>query len=386
MKPQTSTPFNYADYNILIVDDTPTNLAVLVEYLQTYGFGIRVARSGETALQRVAYDAPDMILLDILMPGIDGFETCRQLKANAQTSTIPIIFMTSLTSAEDKVRGFELGAVDYVTKPLQQAEVLARITTHLQQHELTHRTQTEKERLFEAVNQQRTQLRQLTAKLTEVQEQERRELARELHDEMGQALTAVRMNLASIENALPAEYTSPTHAVGERLQEAAVLTDHTLEQIRELALNLRPPMLDDLGLGPTLRWYIKQFAARMDVEATFDIQGLDDTIGQRLEPSIETTLYRVVQEALTNISRHANANKVEIQLICDDTSVNVAVQDDGRGFDMSQRNGRQTPGMGLLGMHERVTLLGGTFEIVSERGKGTQIGLSIPKSNTHEQN
>ena len=93
-----------------------------------------------------------------------------------------------------------------------------------------------------------------------------------------------------------------------------------------------------------------------------------------------------MQEALTNISRHANATKVQISLVCDDTSINVAIQDDGCGFDMSHTNGRQTPGMGLLGMHERVTLLGGTFEIVSAQGKGTQIGLSIPKSNTHEQN
>ena len=387
----TFEPLNHADYNILIVDDTPTNLAVLVEYLQTYGFGIRIARSGETALQRVAYNAPDIILLDILMPGIDGFETCRQLKANSASSAIPVIFMTSLTSAEDKVRGFEMGAVDYVTKPLQQAEVLARLTTHLQHHSLTqnlqkenrqlaHHSQAEQARLFDAVNQQRAQLRTLGAKLTEVQEQERRQLARELHDELGQSLTAVRMNLAAIERALPVEYTDVVHIVGERLQEAALLTDQTLEQIRELSLNLRPPMLDDLGLGPTLRWYIKQFAARMKLETTFDMHGLDDRIGQRFASEIETALYRVVQEALTNVSRHACATKVAIVLRYDDTAISVQIEDDGQGFDMMQasphRNGAL--GMGLLGMHERVTLLGGTFEVISEQGSGTRISLSIP--------
>jgi CheY-like chemotaxis protein len=104
--------FKPQNYNILIVDDTPANLKMLVEYLEHYGFGARITRSGENALQRVQYDPPDLILLDVLMPGLDGFETCRRLKANAETRDIPIIFMTALASTEDKVKGFEAGAVD----------------------------------------------------------------------------------------------------------------------------------------------------------------------------------------------------------------------------------------------------------------------------------
>ncbi len=98
----TPAPLNYRDYSILIVDDVPVNLAVLVDYLTEYGFNIRIARRGETALQRVHYDAPDLILLDILLPGIDGFETCRRLKADPATAEIPVIFMTSLASAADR--------------------------------------------------------------------------------------------------------------------------------------------------------------------------------------------------------------------------------------------------------------------------------------------
>lgn len=116
---------------VLIVDDNPTNLGVLLNYLEHAGFRVLVAESGESALKRVHYVMPDIILLDVMMPGMDGFETCLRLKQNAETSQIPIIFMTALNQTEDKVRGFELGAVDYVTKPLQHAEVLARIRTHL---------------------------------------------------------------------------------------------------------------------------------------------------------------------------------------------------------------------------------------------------------------
>ena len=104
--------FKFQDYNILIVDDTPVNLGVIVDILESYGFGIRIARSGKSALKRVQYDPPDIILLDILMPGMDGFETCRRLKATETTKDIPVIFMTALTETQEKVKGFEVGAVD----------------------------------------------------------------------------------------------------------------------------------------------------------------------------------------------------------------------------------------------------------------------------------
>jgi diguanylate cyclase (GGDEF)-like protein len=116
---------------ILIVDDTPTNLEILVDYLAEQGFDISVAMDGLSALEQISETRPDLILLDVRMPGIDGFETCRRLKAQEDTNHLPVIFMTALADIEDKVKGFQVGAVDYVTKPIQQEEVLARVTTHL---------------------------------------------------------------------------------------------------------------------------------------------------------------------------------------------------------------------------------------------------------------
>lgn len=384
---ETPASINLQGYNILIVDDTPVNLGVIVDYLESYGFGIRIARSGETALQRVHYDPPDIILLDVLMPGIDGFETCRRLKTNEATRDIPVIFMTSLTSPEDKVKGFEVGAVDYVTKPLHQEEVLARITTHLRLRDLTLSlqeknrqleisSQVEKTRLFEAVSQQRKQLRALARRLTEVQEAERKQLARELHDEMGQALTAISINLAAIQKELPAECAA---RVKERLTEAGWLAEQTLEQIRELSLNLRPPILDDLGLVPTLRWYIKRYADRVNINTEFQANGLDD----RLPPEIETALYRVIQEALTNVARHAQAGKVRLHLQKKKSAVVATIQDDGQGFDVAKVLGQSDlpAGMGLLGIRERVTLLGGQFNIHSQPGHGTRLLVEIPWEN-----
>jgi diguanylate cyclase (GGDEF)-like protein len=132
---------------ILIIDDNTTNLAVAVTYLEDSGFNVLVAQDGESGIKRAQYARPQLILLDVLMPGIDGFETCRRLKAETQTKDIPIIFLTALSDTDDKVKGFAVGAVDYVTKPLQREELLARITTHLRLQALTQQLQKQNQQL-----------------------------------------------------------------------------------------------------------------------------------------------------------------------------------------------------------------------------------------------
>ena len=116
---------------LLIVDDVPSHLKVLFTYLRQLGFNLLVAEGGDDALEQIPITKPDLIILDVMMPGIDGFETCRRLKANQETCDIPVIFMTALSDTVDKVKGFEIGAVDYITKPVQHEEVLSRVTTHL---------------------------------------------------------------------------------------------------------------------------------------------------------------------------------------------------------------------------------------------------------------
>ncbi|MCP4701064.1 MAG: hybrid sensor histidine kinase/response regulator [Gammaproteobacteria bacterium] len=139
---------------ILIVDDVPANLKMLLSYLDELSFKIRIAQDGKEALEQLTYAKPDIILLDIMMPKMDGFEVCRRLKKNAQTSDIPVIFMTALSDTMEKIKGFEMGAVDYITKPFQQEEVLARITTHLNLRSLQL-----------VLEQQNIELREKTAKI-----------------------------------------------------------------------------------------------------------------------------------------------------------------------------------------------------------------------------
>jgi DNA-binding NtrC family response regulator len=147
---------------ILIVDDTPTNLQILLSYLQGAGFKVLIATDGQQALARAERGQPDLILLDVLMPGLDGFETCRRLKQNPALQDIPVIFLTALSDTPDKLTGFAAGGVDYITKPLEHEEVLARVRTHLTIRKL-QRALTEQNQRLQAIT---AQLQAITEALT----------------------------------------------------------------------------------------------------------------------------------------------------------------------------------------------------------------------------
>lgn len=223
------------------------------------------------------------------------------------------------------------------------------------------------------VRKQRQELRHLSTQLINTQEAERKRLAHDLHDEMGQALTAIGLNLEAIQHELPPSFPS---TACKRLADAISLTDQTLAQVRELSLNLRPSLLDDLGLEAALSWYVKQYAARSNVEVeldTWDFKG-------RLKAEVEIALYRVVQETLTNVARHAQAQRVSLRLVRQEASVTVLIEDDGCGFDVQEVTNRRAaePGLGLIGIRERVAVLGGRLDIQSKLGQGTKLFVEIP--------
>ncbi len=141
--------------NILIVDDTPENLTVLRQMLKEHGYHARPALSGKIALKAAQADIPDLILLDIMMPGMDGFEVCKKLKSNADTRDIPVLFISALNEAADKVKGFEAGGVDYITKPFHTAEVFARVETHLTIRHLQKKMQAQNIRLLNEIEERK---------------------------------------------------------------------------------------------------------------------------------------------------------------------------------------------------------------------------------------
>ncbi|GBG15484.1 uncharacterized protein NMK_3092 [Novimethylophilus kurashikiensis] len=151
---------------VLIIDDLPANLGVVVESLESFGINILIAQDGEEGLMRAEYVQPDVILLDVMMPGIDGLEVCRRLKANPATLGIPVIVMTSLNDINDKLNGFKAGAVDYITKPFQIEEVLARVETQIQRYRLQRQLEIQNKELQRYRETLEQQVAERTAELT----------------------------------------------------------------------------------------------------------------------------------------------------------------------------------------------------------------------------
>jgi signal transduction histidine kinase len=201
-------------------------------------------------------------------------------------------------------------------------------------------------------------MRRLSHQLVRAQEEERKSISRELHDEIGQMLTGLKMELANL-----GEFRN-THGdeFEKHLAETKTITEQTMRSVRDLAMGLRPSMLDDLGLEPALRWQAREFSRRSGVHAAIEAEG--DL--EHLSESLRTCIYRVVQESLTNCARHAEASKVQITLHGNNDRIVVSVQDDGKGFDPS----KISSGLGLIGMKERIKRLGGTLNISSQNLKG----------------
>ena len=212
-------------------------------------------------------------------------------------------------------------------------------------------------------------LRLLSRRILEVQEAERRHLARELHDEMGQVLTMISVNLKSVKRRLDS-------AGQQELDESIGHVDRVIQDMRDLSLNLRPAMLDDLGLDSALRWQAKRQAER----AGFQVDLVSDSTAVEVPVEVRNACYRVAQEALTNVVRHGKARRVGIELHQRDGEVELIIQDDGVGFNVNAARAHADRGksLGLLSMKERVELLAGSFEIQSAPGRGTIIRARFP--------
>jgi PAS domain S-box-containing protein len=639
---------------------------VVVESLEGQGFRVLVALDGLEALERAAFSQPDLILLDVKMPGIDGYETCRRLKSNSETSDIPVIFMTSMSASADVIEGLAAGGVDYVTKPIRVDEVVARIGTHLAlrtlqqqlvtrnmqlQHEIAAREKTQKalsdardelearvaqrtgelaranlslnleiverrdvearlkesEARFRAIvetspvplcitsmpagdilymNQpmrelfgldttqaelgnmidlyvspkergelvchlrdegslrnaelsfrrpdgtlfwavanarvatygdvpaiyvglyditarkkadeklraseaslanaqrlarlgdwawdrdsglthwstelyrilgleslvakpcysaylalvhpddqatvrravrgllskgqpfgidhritspdgitrivrlqaelvdareglswgivgtvqditerkrteeellaSREQLRELSAYLEAIREEERRRIALEIHDELGQLLTALKMDVALLKMRVVADAEAT-----RKIDDIRELVEKTIWMVRNVASHLRPAALN-FGIVSALEWLAEDFSRRNGMPCQLVVRGGEPSLAD----AHATAVFRIVQESLTNVSRHAGASRVAVTLVSTDLALDLRVSDDGQGFDLDSAQGGYS--YGLLGMSERARLIGGTLQVDSAPGAGTMVSINLP--------
>jgi len=219
----------------------------------------------------------------------------------------------------------------------------------------------------EEIRQSRELLRQLSAHDDAVREEERKRIAREIHDELGQKLTALQLEVAVLNQ----EMCSKNNPCAEKSRNILQLIDTTMESVRTIATDLRPAVLD-LGLAPAIEWQVQDFAQRSGIECALAID--DDEIA--VEDGLATAVFRILQESLTNIVRHAHASRVDIALHAADGSLMLEVADNGVGIDKENR--KKTTSFGLVGIRERVLTLGGELRIEGGPGRGTVLTISLP--------
>jgi PAS domain S-box-containing protein len=226
--------------------------------------------------------------------------------------------------------------------------------------------------LIDSLKKHERDLQMLSSQIIRTQEEERKRISRELHDEASQALVAAKINLEMVKQSVPPRMEEVT----TRLMETSSLLVHTLENLRRISHDLRPSMLDDLGLIPTLRWYTESYTKRLGIPISFHATAFN----KKLDFEIETAIYRIVQEALTNIAKHAQAKEVTISLGKKNAKLIIKVEDNGKGFILktSATGEIYSQGVGILGMKERVYNVGGTFHIESKQGRGTNLLVEIP--------
>lgn len=363
---------------LLIVDDTPENLGVLFECLADHNFRILVAETSQNALETAEKKHPDLILLDILMPGTNGFETCRQLKNKPQTQDIPVIFMTALSDTDDKVKGFQLGAVDYVTKPFQQQEVLARINTHLTIRKLQKQLRVQNEQLIK-LNQEKNEFLGIAA-----------------HD-IKNPLTVIQAVAEVIE--IDSDTMSKDDMI-KRVKSIPVTTKQIFTLIDNLLdinaiesgkFNISPSIID---IFPTLQSLVMRYTNRAK---TKNIAVQFQSPEKQYHAFVDgNTVIQVLDNLISNAIKYSpHGKQVDIRVSQSDKFIRCEIQDEGPGLSDSEQQklfhkfsklstrptgGEHSTGLGLFIVKKLVGAMNGKVWCESELGKGTTFFVDFPVS------
>jgi signal transduction histidine kinase len=336
--------------------------------------GVRavMAGSGEEALRRVLEQDFAAIVMDVRMPGIDGFTTATMIRERNRSRNTPILFMTSaLEDLGSMFKGYRAGAVDYLVKPIVPEVLRSKLAVFVGFHdlhrmlsaELAERTLTEQRLRSSEEN-----LRALAAHLQSVREEERIHIAREIHDELGQALTGLKYDIGSLAKACQGD-----PGVAERTKNIGLAIDKIINSVRRISSGLRPEVLDEIGLSAAIEWQAREFSRRTGIRCQVEIDpAFADPDRER-----STAVFRIFQELLTNVARHSRATRVRVDL-SDGGTIRLRVEDNGQGIDNQLLENPRS--LGLMGLRERALAFGGSIEFEGVRGQGTTVRVAIPNT------
>ena len=346
--------------NILMVDDQPAKLLSYEVMLEELGENLLKASSGREALEMLLKTDVAVVLMDVSMPELDGFQLAEMIREHPRFQKIAIIFISAVHLTDlDRLKGYQRGAVDYISVPVIPDLLRAKVSVFAELHRQA--------RQLEVLNQE---LRRLSHSLMTAQDEERRRISRELHDGLGQDLTAVKMMLGGLVQPNQLKDSTENKTIAEVLS----MMDSAIEQVRTMSHLLHPPLLDEMGLLSALRWYTEGFAKRSGVETVLDLP----KNFPRLEPEIEMAIFKIVQESLTNVFRHAEANRAVVQLEERDGCALVSIEDNGKGIGSGAEELHPNRyGIGVIGIKQRAAEYDGQVRL-RNIGSGTRVEVKIP--------
>jgi signal transduction histidine kinase len=344
--------------NILMVDDQPSKLLTYEVMLAELGENLLKANSGKEALEILLKNDVAVVLTDVSMPDLDGFELAGLIREHPRFQQTAIIFISAVHLTDlDRLKGYQRGAADYVSVPVVPELLRAKVSVFAE----LHRRSVQLENL-------NRELRRLSGRLMTAQDEERRRFSRDLHDGIGQDLAAAKIMV---------DWTvlHPDSAISERLADASQLLDRGIQQVRSMSHLLHPPLLDEGGLLSALRWFLDGVTERSGIETLLELRPLEFP---RLAPQLERAVFRIVQEAMTNIFRHSHARHASVTLVQQDRGIMLTVKDDGKGAgEQTLRLEPGSIGVGIGGMRERAREFGG--ELRMRKGNpGTVLEIIIP--------
>jgi len=352
------------DIRILLLEDSGSDEELIRRALRRGGLWFQCKRVDNRSafVQHLIKAPPDVILSDFALPGFGGMEALEI--AQQKCPDVPFIFVTGTLGEELAIETLKQGATDYVLK-----HRLPRLVPSVQRALREARERAERKRAEARVRESHDQLRSLSVYLQYVREEERTTIAREVHDELGQALTGLKLQLVWLARRLPRE----DRELRQKAQTMSANIDEIIHAVQRIATALRPGILDTAGLVAAIEWQAHEFEVQTGIRC--HVRNLiKDTAWDQ---DLSTAFFRIFQEALTNIVRHAAANRVEVRLAEQDGQVVLEVKDNGRGI--SEAEIRNSKSIGLLGMQERAALLGGEVTWQGRSRQGTVVRVRIPR-------
>lgn len=344
--------------NILMVDDQPSKLLTYEVMLAELGENLLKANSAREALEILLRTDVAVVLMDVSMPDIDGFELAGLIRQHPRFQRTAIIFISAVHLTDlDRLKGYQRGAVDYISVPVVPELLRAKVSVFAELHRQALQ--------LEALNRE---LRRLSSRLMTAQDEERRRFARDLHDGIGQELAAAKIMLDSM---LQASSLENSKSIGD----ASEIIDGVIQQVRSMSHLLHPPLLDEGGLSSALRWFLEGVTERTGIRTSLTLQPVEFP---RLTPQLERTVFRIVQEALTNVFRHSQARTSSVTLIQKEKNLVLTVRDDGKG--VAEETAQLRPGsigVGIGGMRERAREMGGELRMINAN-PGTIVEILIP--------